>query len=85
MGDQSNYEFERYVCIKETLKQTIEEYGVAIIPCVLDENECNNMVNKIGMTTPQFIINIVTSYDNNINLFLQIFIISQHHSGVKYS
>ena len=47
MDNQNNYEFEKYVCTKETLKQTIGNYGVAIIPCVLDENECNNMVNKI--------------------------------------
>ena len=41
MDNQNNYKFEKYVCIKETLKQTIENYGVAIIPCVLDENKCN--------------------------------------------
>lgn len=43
----SNYEFEKYVCTKETLRETIEQYGVAIIPSVLDENECDLMVNQI--------------------------------------
>jgi hypothetical protein len=38
----SNYSFDKYICTKETLKQTIENYGVAIIPSVLDENECDN-------------------------------------------
>jgi hypothetical protein len=47
MDNQNNYEFEKYICTKETLKYTIDNYGVAIIPNVLDENECNNMVNKI--------------------------------------
>jgi hypothetical protein len=36
------YEFEKYVCTKETLKDTIAAYGVAIIPSVLDENECSD-------------------------------------------
>jgi hypothetical protein len=43
----SNYEFEKYVCTKETLRDTIEEYGVAIIPNVLSEEECAAMVNEI--------------------------------------
>lgn len=47
MDTKMNYEFEKYVCTKETVKQTIENYGVAIIPQVLDDNECNNMVNSI--------------------------------------
>ena len=47
MDYQKNYEFESYICTKETLMKTIEKYGVAIIPCVLNEDECKNMVNKI--------------------------------------
>jgi hypothetical protein len=43
----TNYEFEKYVCSKETLKQTIQQYGVAIIPNVFDEDECVTMVNQI--------------------------------------
>jgi ectoine hydroxylase-related dioxygenase (phytanoyl-CoA dioxygenase family) len=41
------YEFEKYVCSKKKLKKTIEKYGVAIIPNVLNENECNEMINNI--------------------------------------
>jgi len=41
------YEYEKYVCTKETLKETIQTYGVAIIPKVLDEKECHNIVNGI--------------------------------------
>jgi ectoine hydroxylase-related dioxygenase (phytanoyl-CoA dioxygenase family) len=47
MDTQNNYEFEKYVCTKETLKHTIDNYGVAIIPNVLDESECNKMVSMI--------------------------------------
>ena len=43
----TEYEFERYICSKETLRETIETFGVAIIPNVLDEIECETMVNKI--------------------------------------
>ena len=41
------YECGKYVCTKETLRQTIELFGVAIIPNVLDETECDSMVNQI--------------------------------------
>jgi heterodisulfide reductase subunit A-like polyferredoxin len=36
-------EYEKYVCDKNTLKQTLEEYGVAIIPNVINEIECEEM------------------------------------------
>ena len=42
-----NYEFEKYICTKETLDRTIQTYGVAIIPNVLDEKECESMINGI--------------------------------------
>ena len=41
------YECERYVCTKETLKDTLESYGIAIIPRVLNETECDNLVNGL--------------------------------------
>jgi len=43
----SNYEYDKYVCTKETLKETVGKYGVAIIPNVLDENECDTMVSQM--------------------------------------
>jgi hypothetical protein len=45
--EENNYEYEKYVCTKETLKNTISMYGVAIIPSVLNENECNKMISEI--------------------------------------
>jgi hypothetical protein len=43
----TEYEFDKYVCSKETLENTLMLYGVAIIPNVLDEDECKIMVNSI--------------------------------------
>lgn len=40
-----NYEYEKYVCTKETLEETIHKYGVAIIPGVLDDAECESMLS----------------------------------------
>lgn len=42
-----SYEFEKYICTKETLQETIETFGVAIIPQVLDDSECQQMVNQM--------------------------------------
>jgi hypothetical protein len=42
----SNYEYDTFVCTKETLRQTLDTYGVAIIPNVLDEIECDIMIEK---------------------------------------
>jgi len=43
----TNYEYDKYVCTKETLKNTLQMYGVGIIPNVLDENECEKIVTGI--------------------------------------
>ena len=36
-------EYEKYICNKSTLRQTLDEYGVAIIPNVIDNDECEEM------------------------------------------
>lgn len=59
----SNYEYEKYVTDKENLKKTLEEYGVAIIPNVLNTDECNNMMNGIW----NFFEEITKHWDNPIN------------------
>ena len=43
----SCYEYEKYVTSKEKMRETLKEYGVAIIPNVLDEKECDNMLSGI--------------------------------------
>ena len=37
------YESEKYFTTLENLKNTLEEYGVAIIPSLLSEEECKEM------------------------------------------
>lgn len=39
------YKYEKYVTTKENLKTTLEQYGVAIIPDVIDAVECDTMRN----------------------------------------
>lgn len=58
-----NYEFEKYVCTKETLKATIDLYGVAVIPSVLNEDECLKMVSEVW----DFFEHISNSWETPIN------------------
>jgi hypothetical protein len=37
------YEYDKYVCNSDTLKETLNKYGIAIIPNVLDKKECDEM------------------------------------------
>lgn len=39
------YEFDKYLCDTENIKETIEKYGVAIAP-LLDSDECDEMINN---------------------------------------
>nr|QPI16592.1 MAG: hypothetical protein NIOZUU159_00083 [Virus NIOZ-UU159] len=39
------YEFDKYICDTENIKETIEKYGVAIAP-LLDSDECDEMINN---------------------------------------
>tara|TARA_B100000795_G_C22795219_1_gene439005 strand:+ start:1844 stop:2833 length:990 start_codon:yes stop_codon:yes gene_type:complete len=41
----TSYECEKYTCTKENLKKTLEKFGVAIIPSVLTDEECEEMVS----------------------------------------
>jgi len=40
------YECAKYLCTKDTLREKINTFGVAIIPNVLDENECNQFIDE---------------------------------------
>lgn len=59
----SLFEFEKYSCTKETLRDTIYTHGVAIIPNVLDESECNSILSGIW----DFLEHITQEWDNPIN------------------
>ena len=41
------YEYKKYVTEIDNVKETLDQYGVAIIPNVLDETECNNINDGI--------------------------------------
>lgn len=77
----TSYEFERYICSKETLRDTIETFGVAIIPNVLDDIECDTMVNKIW----DFLEHITQSWEipmdrNNIETWNEFYKLYPSHS-----
>ena len=44
------YEYERYIATPDNLKETLEEYGVAIIPSVLNDEECSQMASGMWDT-----------------------------------
>jgi hypothetical protein len=44
---ENNYEYERYLTTIANVTNTLEQYGVAIIPNILNVQECENM--KLGM------------------------------------
>lgn len=48
--DSLNDPCEKYHCTIETLHPTLERYGVAIIPNVLDEHDCEAMENGMWQT-----------------------------------
>ena len=43
----AEYEYLKYVATKETLRETIDTFGVAIIPNVLNDGECDDIVSGI--------------------------------------
>lgn len=47
MNSNDTYDCSKYLTTKEKLKETLEEYGVAIIPNVLNQDECNGMINDM--------------------------------------
>lgn len=55
----SNYEFKKYVCTIEDVKSTLEKYGVAIIPDILSQNECDEMLSGFW----HFLEHITANFD----------------------
>jgi ectoine hydroxylase-related dioxygenase (phytanoyl-CoA dioxygenase family) len=43
----STYEYELYITTEANLKKTLDKYGVAIIPSVLNDDECDETINGI--------------------------------------
>lgn len=42
-----DYEYTRYITTKDTIKDTLAQYGVAILPSVLDSVECEHMMDEL--------------------------------------
>ena len=59
----SQYECDKYLCTKETLRETLNTYGVAIIPNILNDEETANMVS--GMW--DFLEHITQEWENPID------------------
>ena len=80
-----SYEFEKILTDQENIKKTIEKYGVAICP-ILDENECNEMINDkwnlLEYLTKDFEIpinrNDKTTYKQILELFPNHKMLLQH-------
>lgn len=78
---QPIYESQRYLCTRETLRDTVSKYGVGIIANVLDENECQNMVDGIW----QFLEHITSEWDiplnrNDTDTWREFYKLSPSHS-----
>jgi ectoine hydroxylase-related dioxygenase (phytanoyl-CoA dioxygenase family) len=73
------YEYEKYISTPETVKDTINKYGVAIVPNILNDEECDEMINEmwnyLEYITQDWNIPIkrenTDSYKNIYKLFLQ--------------
>lgn len=44
---KASYKYEKYVTEPDFAKKTLETYGVAVIPSVLNEEECGDMVSEM--------------------------------------
>jgi hypothetical protein len=62
-GLSPEYEFEKYICSTETVFETVAQYGVAIIPALLNEDECAKMA--VGMWNT--LEDITQTWDEPIN------------------
>ena len=75
------YEYSKYVTDAENLKETLNKYGVAIIPKVINEIECTNTIN--GMW--KYFEHITQKWEtpitrNNENSWKQIYKLFPMHS-----
>jgi hypothetical protein len=50
MSDDRDWEFTRYACTLATLRDNLDQYGVAILPRVLNEAECDAMMAGMWQT-----------------------------------
>jgi hypothetical protein len=83
-----SYEFKKYETTPDNLKKTLNKYGVAIIPNVINELDCNNMVNEIWdyfesitkSSSNKILRNDKDSWRNFYNLYPMHSMLFQHFS-----
>ena len=63
---------EKYFTNLENIEDTLDKYGVAIIPSLLDENECNNMIDDIVGSFQNILNNKSNPFDNIMNITTMI-------------
>jgi len=56
---------DKYITTKENLKDTVDKYGVAIIPNVLNEDECEQMVSEMWNYFEHITFECETPIDRN--------------------
>lgn len=84
----NTYEGEKYYCFNNDIKSTIDKYGVAIIPNLLTDIECNNLIDGmfnfleyITKDTPyQILRDDSSTWKNYSNLYPTQAMILQHWS-----
>jgi hypothetical protein len=86
--EKMDYEYEKYLCTKKTLKETLENFGVAIIPRVFDQKECESMQRDMWETLAKLTQHFPLPIDQNnpetwrsfYDLFPLHSMLLQHHS-----
>lgn len=77
----TTYEYSRYCCDKTTLLKTLDKYGVAIIPQVLNKQECENMLSGIWDYFEHISVNWNTPIKrDNIKSYLELYKLFPSHS-----
>jgi hypothetical protein len=71
------YEYSKYVCLSENIRDTLNKYGIAIIPNVLNDVECdemkNGMWNYLEHITSQMDTPIKRNIPNSWKTFKQLY------------
>lgn len=71
------YESEKYNCTKETVCETLNKYGVAVIPSLLDAEECEKMTSGmwdyLEHVTQKFDVPILRKNPSTYKSFSQLF------------
>lgn len=75
-----NVEYKTYVCTYDTLQETLDKYGVAVIPNVLTKEECKNTIDDMYSTLEYMSSNLECPINrNDPNTYKSLFSFSPKH------